>query len=69
MNACRERGDRAALGCQVEPITRNVFYMGKPEYSAVVQYPPALDVAVTAGIFIAFLVIGTIMFVRADRNR
>jgi ABC-2 type transport system permease protein len=50
-------------------LARNVFYMGKPEYSAVVQYPLALDVAVTAAIFLAFLVIGTIMFVRADRNR
>jgi hypothetical protein len=29
----------------------------------------ALDVAVAAAIFLAFLVIGTIMFVRADRNR
>jgi hypothetical protein len=29
----------------------------------------ALDVAVTAAIFLAFLVIGTIMFVQADRNR
>ena len=50
-------------------LARNVFYMGKPEYASVVQYPLALDAAVTAAIFVAFLVIGTIMFVRADRNR
>ena len=50
-------------------LARNVFYMGKPEYAAVVQYPLALDAAVTATIFVAFLVVGTIMFVRADRNR
>jgi len=50
-------------------LARNVFYMGKPEYSAVVQYPLALDVAVTMTMFVAFLVVGTIMFVRADRNR
>ena len=50
-------------------LARNVFYMGKPEYAAVVQYPLALDVAVTAAIFVTFLVVGTIMFVRADRNR
>ena len=50
-------------------LARNVFYMGKPEYASVVQYPLALDVAVTAAIFVGFLVVGTIMFVRADRNR
>jgi ABC-2 type transport system permease protein len=50
-------------------LARNVFYMGKPEYALVVQYPLALDVAVTAAIFVTFLVVGTIMFVRADRNR
>jgi hypothetical protein len=37
--------------------------------TAVVQYPLALDVAVTAAIFLAFLVVGSIIFVRADRNR
>jgi ABC-2 type transport system permease protein len=50
-------------------LARNVFYMGKPEYASVVQYPLALDVAVTAAIFVVFLLVGTIMFVRADRNR
>ena len=50
-------------------LARNVFYMGKPEYASVVQYPLALDVAVTAAVFVGFLVVGTIMFVRADRNR
>jgi len=50
-------------------LARNVFYAGKPEYAAVVQYPFALDLAVSAAIFIGFLVIGTLMFVRNDRNR
>jgi ABC-2 type transport system permease protein len=50
-------------------LARNVFYAGKPEYAAVVQYPFALDLVVSAGIFVAFLVIGTVMFVRNDRNR
>ena len=50
-------------------LARNVFYMGKPEYASVVQYPLGLDVAVTAAVFVTFLVVGTIMFVRADRNR
>ena len=50
-------------------LARNVFYAGKPEFARVVQYPFAVDVAVTAAIFVAFLVIGTVMFVRTDRNR
>jgi ABC-2 type transport system permease protein len=50
-------------------LARSVFYMGKPEAAAVVQYPMALDLVVTIGMFVAFLVVGTIMFVRADRNR
>ena len=50
-------------------LARNVFYAGKPEYASVVQFPFALDLAVTAAIFGAFLVIGTVMFVRNDRNR
>jgi len=39
-------------------LARNVFYMGKPEYASVVQYPLGLDVAVTAAIFVTFLVVG-----------
>ncbi len=50
-------------------LARNVFYMGKPEYAAVVQYPLALDLVVTAAMFVGFLIVGTIMFVRTDRNR
>ena len=50
-------------------LARNVFYMGKPEYTAVVQYPMALDEVICAAVFVAFLVVGTVMFVRADRNR
>jgi ABC-2 type transport system permease protein len=50
-------------------LARNVFYAGKPEYAAVTQYPMALDVVVCVAMFVAFLVVGTVMFVRADRNR
>lgn len=53
----------------VVDLARNVFYAGKPEYAAVVQYPFALDVVVSAAVFVAFLVVGTFFFVRADRNR
>jgi len=31
--------------------------------------PAWLDLAVTVGLFLFFTIVGTIMFVRADRNR
>ena len=50
-------------------LARNIFYWGKPEYSAAVLHPPMLDLAVTVGYFLLFTIVGTILFVRADRNR
>jgi len=50
-------------------LARNIFYAGKPEYAAAVLHPFALDLAVTAALFVAFTAIGTWLFVRADRNR
>ena len=50
-------------------LARNIFYWGKPEYSATVLYPPMLDLVVTAAFFLVFTIVGTYLFVRADRNR
>ena len=50
-------------------LARNIFYAGKPEYAAVVLHPAWLDFGVTALLFLAFTVVGTYFFVRADRNR
>ena len=50
-------------------LARNIFYAGKPEYAAAVLHPAWLDLAVTVGLFVAFTVVGTILFVRSDRNR
>jgi ABC-2 type transport system permease protein len=50
-------------------LARNIFYWGKPEYSAAVLHPPMLDLAVTIGFFLVFVIVGTFLFVRADRNR
>jgi ABC-2 type transport system permease protein len=50
-------------------LARNIFYWGKPEYSAAVLHPPMLDLAVTIGFFLVFVIVGTVLFVRADRNR
>jgi ABC-2 type transport system permease protein len=50
-------------------LARNIYYWGKPEYAAAVLHPPMLDLAITVGFFLVFTVVGTILFVRADRNR
>lgn len=50
-------------------LARNIFYAGKPEYAAAVLHPAWLDLAVTVGLFVAFTVVGTILFVRSDRIR
>ncbi|HEY5275101.1 MAG TPA: ABC transporter permease [Coriobacteriia bacterium] len=50
-------------------LARNIFYAGKPEYAFTVLHPAWLDLGVTVALFVAFTVIGTWLFVRADRNR
>ena len=50
-------------------LARNIYYWGKPEYAAAVLHPPMLDLAITVGFFLVFTIVGTILFVRADRNR
>ena len=50
-------------------LARNIFYWGKPEYHAAVLNDPWLDLVVTVGFFLFFTLVGTYLFVRADRNR
>lgn len=50
-------------------LTRNVFYAGRPEYSRVVLQSPLLNLTITIGMFTVFLVLGTVLFVRSERNR
>jgi ABC-2 type transport system permease protein len=50
-------------------LARNIFYWGKPEYHATVLHDPWLDLAITVGFFLVFTLVGTWLFVRADRNR
>jgi ABC-2 type transport system permease protein len=50
-------------------LARNIYYWGKPEYAAAVLHPPMVDLAITIGFFLVFTVVGTVLFVRADRNR
>jgi ABC-2 type transport system permease protein len=48
---------------------RHVFYAGLPEYNQVVNAPLLLDIVVMAILFLIFLVIGTIIFVRSEKNK
>jgi ABC-2 type transport system permease protein len=50
-------------------LARNIFYAGKPEAGLTVLNSPWLDLAVTVGFFLVFTLVGTYLFVRADRNR
>ena len=50
-------------------LVRGVFYAGQPEYAEVVLEPPPVNLVVMGVMFAAFMVIGTILFVRRERNR
>ncbi len=50
-------------------LARGAFYTGSPEYSRTVLDSPIVDLAVMTGMFAVFLVIGTALFVRNERNR
>ncbi|HEY7419146.1 MAG TPA: ABC transporter permease, partial [Ktedonobacteraceae bacterium] len=50
-------------------LTRNVYYAGQPEYSKVVLDNPLSNMTIMVTIFVVFLVIGTALFVRSERNR
>lgn len=48
---------------------RSLYYTGKPEYAKVVLFNPAIDLTVISAMFVVFLVIGTVIFVKNERNR
>lgn len=50
-------------------LTRNVYYAGQPDYSKVVLDSPLSNLTIMVTIFVVFLVIGTALFVRSERNR
>ncbi len=50
-------------------LMRGVYYTGQPEYHRVVLASPAFNATVIAAAFAVFLVIGTLLFVRNERNR
>lgn len=50
-------------------LTRGVFYTRNPEYVQVVLQHPLFNLAVMIVMFFIFLVVGTFLFVRGERNR
>lgn len=50
-------------------LARGIFYEGQPDYAKVVLQSPVFNLAVIAALFSVFLVAGTLLFVRRERNR
>lgn len=50
-------------------FVRGIYYEGTPEAPQVVLLPPTLDLAIMGAAFVAFMGVGTFLFVRAERNR
>jgi ABC-2 type transport system permease protein len=50
-------------------LARGVFYAGHEEYSSVVLASPLFNLALIAVLFVVFLSVGTVLFVRGERNR
>lgn len=50
-------------------LLRSVYYFGTPEYSKTVLFNPMINLNVVLGVGIIFLIIGTFLFVRNERNK
>ena len=51
-------------------LTRAVYYQGQPAiYDQVVLASPLLNLLLMLAMFVIFLIIGTILFVRSERNK
>ncbi|MDP9266422.1 MAG: ABC transporter permease [Chloroflexota bacterium] len=50
-------------------FVRGLYYTGSPDYDAVVLLSPLENLAILGGLFVVFMAIGTVLFVRAERNR
>ncbi|GHT12442.1 ABC transporter [Bacteroidia bacterium] len=50
-------------------LTRAVVYAGTPEYANVVLFNPAINSVAIVGLTILFLIVGTLGFVRSEKNR
>lgn len=50
-------------------LLRSIYYLGKPEYSKTVLFSPIVDIAVCVGVGLVFLLVGTYIFVKKERDR
>ena len=50
-------------------LIRDVYYAGRPEYSKVVLEPLGYNLIVIGAMFMVFVVIGTLLFVKKESNR
>ena len=50
-------------------LLRGIYYAGTPQYNDVVLAPPLNNLAVMGVMFTVFMVAGTYLFVRGERNR
>jgi ABC-2 type transport system permease protein len=51
-------------------LTRAIYYAGQPAiYQKVVLAPPAVNLLIMTAMFVVFLVAGTFLFVRSERNK
>ena len=63
------------IASRISPMTyavdllRSIYYSGMPEYDKVVLFNPALNLAVVLGFGLFFLIAGTYIFVKNERNR
>lgn len=53
----------------VVDLVRNFYYFNSPDKAKVVLYSPLFDITIISAFFIVFLVIGTYLFVRNERNK
>lgn len=63
------------IASRISPMTyavdllRSIYYFGKPEYAKTALFNPAVNLAVVLILSSLFLVVGTVLFVRNERNR
>ncbi len=50
-------------------LIRNVIYASSPQYSEIVLYSPAVDLAITVAVSAVFIVVGAFLFTRSERTR
>ncbi len=50
-------------------LTRDIFYLGLPEYAQTVLESPIYNLALMTAGFLIFLILGTFLFVRKEQNR